>query len=214
MKRYQQFAPQSSPAFPRRSRQNGFSLLEMMMVIAIGLIATAISFIALQPVLKQETVANAYNTTLMALRQARESSVSTRWAYTVTFNNAVSPNTVTVLSSQPGAVALVRTLPQEITFHIEPGIPTSNLQTPDHFGTASNAVDFDQAVSGGVNNVIVFYPDGSAQDAVGNINNGVVYLGRPGDLYSSRAITLWGVTGRLRGWRLYSNGGVNQWVQQ
>jgi hypothetical protein len=63
--------------------------------------------------------------------------------------------------------------------------------------------------------MIYFQPDGSAQDANSNINNGVVYIARPGDLASSRAITLWGATGRLRGWRLYITGtGTKAWRQQ
>jgi hypothetical protein len=58
--------------------------------------------------------------------------------------------------------------------------------------------------------VISFYPDGSAHDLAGNLNNGVVYIARPGDLYSSRAITLTGATGRIRGWRLA--GGAKNWM--
>jgi len=50
-------------------------------------------------------------------------------------------------------------------------------------------------------------PDGSAHDVNGNLNSGIVYVARNGDLYSSRAITLYGATGRIRGWRLLSSGG-------
>ena len=63
------------------------------------------------------------------------------------------------------------------------------------------AIDFDQGIVAGAKNVIYFYPDGSAADVLGNVNNGVVYIARPGFIDSSRAITLWGATGRLRGWR-------------
>ena len=48
----------------------------------------------------------------------------------------------------------------------------------------------------------------------GNFNSGVVYMSRPGDLYSSRAVSIFGTTGRVRGWRLLKQGGVNKWVQQ
>ena len=34
-----------------------------------------------------------------------------------------------------------------------------------------------------------------------------MYLARTGDLLSSRAITLWGGTGRIHGWRLYGKSG-------
>ena len=59
--------------------------------------------------------------------------------------------------------------------------------------------------------MIYFYPDGSAEDAIGNVNNGVVYValaGNTGFINTSRAITLWGATGRLRGWHIYSERGT------
>jgi hypothetical protein len=91
-----------------------------------------------------------------------------------------------------------------------PGMPTSPNafpKTPDGFGVGTTAIDFDQGIAGGVKNVIYFYPDGSAQDAAGNINNGVVYLclfipGIIQEMPTARAITLWGATGRLRAWQL------------
>jgi hypothetical protein len=47
-------------------------------------------------------------------------------------------------------------------------------------------------------------PDGSSQDSLGNYNSGVIYLTRPGDTIYNFAshVTLWGATGRIRGWRL------------
>ena len=67
--------------------------------------------------------------------------------------------------------------------------------------------------AGGDKTTVFFMPDGSAQDLNNNINNGVVYLARPGELYSATAITVWGATGRLRGWKLTNSGGP-QWKQQ
>ena len=106
-------------------------------------------------------------------------------------------------------------LPTDITFRAEPGIPTTLATTPDHFGTGSPAIDFDQGVAGGAKNVICFNPDGSAQDINSNTNNGVIYMARAGSLNTSRAITVWGSTGRLRGYRLYPKaGGGSIWRQQ
>ena len=80
---------------------------------------------------------------------------------------------------------------------------------PDGFGAGVNAIDFGQALAGEPMNYVVFMPDGSAQDNLGNFNSGVIYLTRPGDnIYnSSRAITVWGATGRIRGWRLTQTAG-------
>jgi hypothetical protein len=66
-------------------------------------------------------------------------------------------------------------------------------------------------------NFVAFMPDGSARDtnSLGNYNSGVVYLTNPADpIYSSRAVTVWGATGRIRGWRLENRAGSAVWVQQ
>jgi len=198
----------------RPSRMRGFSLIEMLIVIAVIIIMSSFAVMQLWPVAKQTKVTNAYNTTLMTMRQAREQAVSERRTYIVNFNSGVAPNRITITQASTGVVTLTRTLPNDITFRAEPGIPATVATTPDHFGNGSVAIDFDQNVGGGVKTAIYFYPDGSAQDVNNNTNNGVIYLARAGELYSSRAITLWGATGRIRGWRLNAVGGVPTWSQQ
>jgi prepilin-type N-terminal cleavage/methylation domain-containing protein len=193
----------------------GFSLIEMAIVLAIAIIASSVCFMSLTPALRQTRITNAYNTTLATLRRARDAAVATRWQYLVTFNNAVTPNTITVNQttdcSTAGTQLVQSKLPTDVTFTIISGVPTSpngTYTTPDGFGTASHAIDFDQGVNGGGATTLCFYPDGSVHDKNGNVNSGVVYMANTaGQLYSSRAITVWGVTGRLRGFRLYSTSG-------
>lgn len=209
----------------KRSAASGFSLIEMAIVIAIAIIACSVCFVSLQPSLQQMRVTNAYNTTMATIRQAREAAVSQRWTYIVTFSNASTPNTITVNQATStcnglGTQLTQTSLPNDVSFTVVSGVPTSpngTFTTPDGFGSAGRAIDFDQGVSGGDTNSLCFYPDGSVHDANGYTNSGVIYLARPGDLFSSRAITVWGATGRLRGWRLYtatSNGGSTYWRQQ
>jgi prepilin-type N-terminal cleavage/methylation domain-containing protein len=197
-------------------RTRGFSLIELMIVITVIMIAASIGFMTLQPALKAGRVTNAYNFALGALRQAREDAVGTRRVYMVTFSNAAIPNTITITQSDTGVVRATYRLPTDVTFSVQAGYPVSPTTaptTPDGFGLGATAIDLDQGVAGGLKTAIYFYPDGSAQDVNSNINNGVLYLGRAGDLYSSRAITIWGATGRLRGWRLFKNGATNYWRQ-
>jgi prepilin-type N-terminal cleavage/methylation domain-containing protein len=197
-----------------KRQMGGFSLIEMMAVIAITLIVAAYAMLTLQPNLQESRVTNAYNTTLMALRQARDTSIAQRQTYFVTFShNSPPPDTITITNGGNGTVVSTYQLPLDLAFAVVNGIPTGAGQTPDGFGNGGTAIAFDQGISGGNPNVVYFYPDGSAQDANGNINNGVVYIARPGYVYTSRAITVWGATGRLRGWRLYNNQGTNYWRQ-
>jgi hypothetical protein len=96
-------------------------------------------------------------------------------------------------------------LPQEIGFTTVAGIPTALASTPDRIGNGTLAVDFAAA------NEVYFYPDGAAKDAVGRNVNGVVYIARAGELYSSRAVTLLGAVGRVKGWRLVDVSGTPTW---
>ena len=197
-----------------KRKMGGFSLIELMAVIGITLIVAAYAAMTLQPDLQETRVTNAYNSTLTTMRQARDLSIAQRQTYFVTFaHNAAPPDTMTITQGGTGTVVATYQLPLDLAFAVVKGIPTGVGKTPDGFGDGSTAIDFDQGINGGAKDIVYFYPDGSAQDVNGNINNGVVYIARPGVLFSSRAITVWGATGRLRGWRLYENNNTNYWRQ-
>ncbi len=197
------------------TKSRGFSLLELLVTIAIGLTVASIATMAYMPVMKQQHLTNAYNQTLTALRRAHDQAAGDMRIYVVSFT---APGTITVTQNTiSGPVLFTSVLPSDVTFHVEPGVPSSPTvapTTPDGFGSAGYAIDFDQGVPPGGGTVVQFNPDGTATDANGNINNGVVYFGRVGDLYSCRAVTLWGATGRVRGWRLYKSGAAYAWSQQ
>ena len=197
---------------PRKTR--GFSLLEMLIVVAIGFTMAGITFMALMPLFKQNHVDQAYDTTLSVIRNYRNQSIAQSKRYIITFT---APGTITVqywgvgvpVSPAPVTVATY-TLPPDIQFAVQAGFPTT---APDGFGTGVTPLDFDQGMGLGSQNYVMFMPDGSSQDTLGNYNSGVLYLTRPGDMGSSRSISVFGTTGRVRGWRLYNQGG-NKWVQQ
>jgi len=195
-------------------KNRGFSLLEMLITIAICMIMAGVTFITLMPLFKQSHVDAAYDTTLSVVRSYRNLSITQSKRYMLTFT---APGTITVQYlgvgvpvAPPPVTVATYTLPNDIQFAVQAGFPTA---APDSFGTGTTAIDFDQGVGAGGLNYIVFMPDGSSQDTLGNFNSGVLYLTRPGDLDSSRAVSVFGTTGRVRGWRLYSQNG-NTWVQQ
>ena len=195
-------------------KHRGFSLLELMIVMAIGLTMAGVTFMALMPLFKQNHVDQAYDTTMGVIRNYRNLAITQSKRYIVTFT---APRTITVqywgvavpVSPAPVTVATY-TLPQDISFAVQTGFPTT---APDGFGTGVASIDFDQGMGLGSQDYVMFMPDGSSQDTLGNFNSGVLYLTRPTDMYSSRAISVFGSTGRVRGWRLYNQSG-NKWVQQ
>jgi prepilin-type N-terminal cleavage/methylation domain-containing protein len=194
-------------------KNRGFSLLELLIVISIGLIMAGVTFMAMKPLFNESHVDQSYDTVLSVMRNYRNLSITQSKRYIVYFT---APGTITVqywgvgvpVSPAPVTVATFK-LPPDIQFAVQAGFPTPG---PDSFGTGTTAITFNNCALVSTN-CLIFYPDGSAQDDLGNFNSGVVYLTRPGDLYSSRALSIFGTTGRVRGWRLYNQSGA-KWVQQ
>lgn len=209
------------PAFAAGARRtssiSGFSLIEMTITMAILVIVGSVTFISLNPAVRNIRVNNAQQTVIGAVDLARSRATSMRRTYMVTF---VVPNSLTVTdASAPAAPPVLNiSLPSDISFDAEPGIPFTNAAAPDRLGNGlgDGPICFDIGVTVNCSNSVIFYPDGSARDAAGNVNNGVVYLARRGELFSSRAVTVFGLSGRVRGYRLYQGGGagVTYWRQQ
>jgi prepilin-type N-terminal cleavage/methylation domain-containing protein len=203
-------------------RQRGFSLLEMMVTAAIGLTIGGITFMAMMPMFNRNHVDLAYETTLMALRNTRHLAITQSHQYYVNFNPAGFPAGTIQVTYQPAAVGggllppiqqvATYTLPRDVSFAVKPGFPPG---TPDGFGSGIVPIDFGQGLGPGGLNYVCFMPDGSSRDNLGNYNSGILYISRAADpnAYNSRSITVWGTTGRVRGWRLSQQGGT-RWVQQ
>jgi Tfp pilus assembly protein FimT len=188
---------------------SGFSVSEAMVVCAIIMLIVAISGLALAPMRDSAKVNSAVQITVNQLRLAHEEAIAKRLQYVVTLQR---PGTILTQWTKTGiGLQTERSvpLPGGIQFTVVNGIPTA-VGTPDGFGNGQVAIDLDQATGGG-GNVIYFQPDGTAVDAAGNPNNGVVYIAIPGQLPTSRAITLFGSTGRLKTWRLSRQGANVKW---
>jgi prepilin-type N-terminal cleavage/methylation domain-containing protein len=203
----------------------GFSLPELMISLTIIIILSSFAVLWMQPILNREHLDTAYATTLSALRSTRNLAITQGYEYLVVFNS--SPSTIQIQWQPPmsggvcPAVQAVNTytLPTDITYAVRGGFPNSQATVPDGFGAGGIAVDFGYLPTGagGGGTTLAFMPDGSVRDTIGgctglgDYNSGVIYITRLADpITSSRAITIWGTTGRARGWRF--NG--TQWVQQ
>src|SRR5580704_19169200 len=122
----------------------GFTLLEMMITIAIGLIMAGVTFVTLMPSLKTNHVNSAYDTTLSVIRNYRNLSITQSKRYILTFT---APGTITVqywgvgvpVSPAPVTVATV-TIPNDIQFAVQGGFPSTPATVPDGFGTGATAI--------------------------------------------------------------------------
>lgn len=213
------------------TKHRGFSLLELMIVISISLILAGVTYIGMRPMLFQSHVNQGYDTTLMVLRNTRNLAITQSHEYYVNFNPTGFAAGTLQVEYQPPAVSgvlppleqvLTYSIPTDISFAIPTGtgFPTGSANTPDGFGTGVTAIDFGQALATEPLNFVVFMPDGSSQDNLGNFNSGIVYLTDtvlPANqqLGMTRAITVWGATGRIRGWALDQTGATTWvWEQQ
>jgi len=190
----------------RRKSQAGFSLAEIMVTLGVLMVGAAVAVMNISGALKNSHVETAYQNTLNQMRFARQVAIDKRTVCRVDFT---APGTISVTQAfadgNPVQVETI-TLPPDVQYTIVAGMPAPPAATPDNIGNGRIAIDFDQVKAGG-GTTIFFQPDGSALDALGQVNDGVIYVARPGDLSGARAITLLGTTGRIRGWRLGTKAG-------
>jgi prepilin-type N-terminal cleavage/methylation domain-containing protein len=190
-------------------RQRGFSMIELLVVVSIILIISAISITQLRPNLQNARVDASMRQVLETLRQAREYSIANRRYVQVSFpaNNQMRTTQMNTLTPGAGGVNPVLstiTLSPPLIFTLD-GMP----DTPDGCGVVS-AVVFECLANGPVGGMI-FQSDGELLDSVTRLPiNGTVFMGIPGQQSTARAVTILGTTGRVRGWK--SNGAV-VWYQ-
>ncbi len=187
-----------------RLKSSGFSLVEALIILCVAAILASVATPSVQDAIRHYRADTGQQTVLMQLRLARSLAVDQRRVHRVTFGNQgeitlsrIDTDGTTELSSIG--------LPNEVTFHLEPGVPVEGESGPEGIGT-------DAAINLNESNSVWFRPDGSAIDAAGDPCNGVIHLAVTGLPSSARSITLFGSTGRIRGWRFEAGSeGGGQW---
>ncbi len=204
-------------------RSRGISLLEIMVVLGIIMVVSGMAFVNLSGAMNDSKVVTGYNTVLMTIRRARETAVSERRIYRVRFDtpgaecDAETHTTgnacVLLIKDDTGDIVYAGALPQGIGFKTFSQFPNNSTYAPDSLvvSGALTGVCFDIGVTATCSNEVYFYPDGSAKDANKFMNSGVVYIARTNDVNSSRAITVLGATGRIRGWKFMKTGATYYW---
>ena len=181
--------------------ESGFTILELLAAIAIVAVVATVAMPRIEGALRESRVQTALVSVVGEMRRARQLAMDRRRTHTVTFT---SPRSLTVTRIETGGnpnvqVSLI-TLPSDVSF-----TRNSITSEPDDF-SSSGAVAF--CGSGSSFN---FNPQGTGVDASSNLCNGVAYLGIPGRLETTRAVTLFGSTGRSKGFRYTPSGGAWAW---
>ena len=166
----------------------GYTLIEMLMVVAIGLTLMSLATISVGRAIKSARGDGALYTVLAQLRNARQAAISQRRVSIINFEN---PNEMLIYRLETSGDLTLRNqifLEGNVQFVQFASVP----DTPDGFGAASS-VDFDGEVPR-------FIEDGSLVDASGATLSGTVFLGIQDDPLSARAVTIFGGTGQVRGY--------------
>lgn len=184
-------APTAAPAPVGRAADAGFTLTEMLVVVALIAIGSAVAI----PV-TMEMVNRAKNDSSVVVAQAfidgaRDRAVAERRNIELEF---VMPNRLRTyrIEVPSGSRTLLSEMQLEGAqeFRKYPGVS----DTPDAFGAAS-AVSFTGTMP------VMFTSDGSLIDSQGDVVNGSVFFGVPDRPESARAVTVFGITGMIRTWK-------------
>jgi prepilin-type N-terminal cleavage/methylation domain-containing protein len=177
----------------RLSSQAGYSLVEMMFVLAIGGILTGSAVIQMnisRPSLKGD---GGMRVVLSQLNQARELAITQRRNMRVTFTLG---NKIEIIREEVPGPAVTTVSSTLIEGGIQFPLPVpSVLATPDNFVANGLAVDFGSATE------VKFNPDGMLINELGSGINGTVFVMYPNQILSLRAVTVLGSTGRVRGYK-------------
>ena len=195
--------------------ERGFSMLEMMIVIVVSITIAAMAITQIQPTLASARADSAARQMMDQLRQAREYAVTNRRYVQITFpvvtvsgqkEYEIQTTLKNSLTAGAGADVVMQAVPIQppLTFYVNPAAP----DTPDAFGKV-NAIDFG-GIAGGPPAGMLFQSDGEMVAAATYLPiNGTVFIGIAAEPQLSRAVTVLGTTGRVRGWK-YPSG---TWTQ-
>jgi len=173
--------------------ERGFTLIEMMLVVAIGLIVVGIAIPNVQGMIKSSRADGGLTQLATAIRNARELSVAARRNVQVTFGtNTIMATKIDV----GGATVLLRTTTLEGRNKFQPPPANVTTDTPDAFGKADSS-----GINLGTKVPAMFTTDGSLINQDGDVINGSIFIGIPGDPLSIRAVTIFGPTGAMRLWK-------------
>lgn len=177
-------------------REQGFSLIEVIVAIGIIMIVTAMAIVHLNPTRQQLQANGAMYQLASQLRLARELAITRRRYIQVEFLAGNQIRLTQLAIGVMGAPTVISTVPIEapIAFTLTPGAP----DTPDLFGNLF-PIEF-QGLNGGPP-IMMFQSDGSFVSGTGNLLNGTVFMGMPNVNSAGRAVTVVGSTGRIRMYR-------------
>lgn len=188
--------PSASQAWrcPVRRPIAGFSMVELLVVVALIATVSGMAAMAMPRMVRQNRADGEMKRVISELRRARDVAISQRRNVLVEFP-AVNQIRIVRQDVTNGAVSGTTALE---TVTMEGGLTyqpfTALGDTPDGFGRTS-------AQSFGTATARMFTSEGTFVDQTGDPVNGTITVGIYGDNLTARAITVFGATALIRGYR-------------
>jgi len=187
-----------------QDQAQGFSLIEMLVVVAIIFTVVAFAIISINGALPAQQATAGLNAAAQVFRQGRDAAIAERRSYSLI---ATAPNQLQLVRNEIGGgiTALpVVTLPAPAQFGLDPNL--TGLKVPDpNFPTCSNGLCFGGTLTQ------QWLTDGTFADSAGHPLNATIYVYVPGSKEVQRAFTVLGATGRIRSYK-WTGGTNGEWV--
>lgn len=176
----------------------GFSLVELLMVVSLTVILATMAVGVAASMIAQSRADSSIVSALNGVKRGLSLAVAERRNFDLRF---IAPNQIQIARVNvpaPGTTTVIDVVLDNGMEYVKfSGVP----DTPDMFG-GSGAIAFNSPT-------ITFTSEATLVDSNGDVINGTVFMGLPGDVSTARAITILGATGLVRPWRW--NG--TQWIE-
>jgi prepilin-type N-terminal cleavage/methylation domain-containing protein len=175
--------------------QAGFTLLEVLLVAGIIAVIAAMTVPVTDAFIRSTKSDSSVSAAVIAVDAARDRAVAERRNVVLNF---VLPNRIQLIRQNIDSAGAVIGTTMVDEFLMENGLQIYKFpsagDTPDGFG-ATSATSFSGTAP------VMFTSDGSLVDSNGDVVNGTLFFGVPGQNTSARAVTIFGVTGFTRTWK-------------
>jgi len=180
----------------RRFGTQGFSLLEMLLVIAITITLAGMAIISINGTLPQQQATAGMDSAMDVFRQGRDMAISQRRYYQLNSGGSLAANQLQLqrVEINGSFTALpVMTLPSPAQFGLDSGVtdtPDGFCGTPPANGLCLGSTATQQWLS-----------DGTFANTAGQPQNATVFVHIPTSSGAQRAFTVLGTTGRIRAYK-------------
>jgi Tfp pilus assembly protein FimT len=181
---------------PLRFADDGFSLLELIIIVAIAGVMMVAATLVMPGLVSQSRADSAAAVVLNTLRLARDRAIGERRNMEIVF---VPPKQIQVVRQEVGGGSNLTVMDVSLEGEQKFLRFSPMGDTPDLFGLTNSPVAF--GTTQGSLPTIMFTSEGSLVDGSGDTINGTLFFAMAGDATSARAVTIFGATGLLRSWR-------------